>query len=170
MQEIWKDIEGYEGRYQISNLGRVKSFARKKPAIMTLKTNWDGYKRIGLRPAGSRSQHFFAVHRLVAEAFMPYPGSDFVEINHIDGDKANNVVDNLEWVTKSENAKHAFRTGLRKPTNGTINGQSKLEDSDILEIRKRVANGETQRKVAADYDISFQHVSDIVNKKRWGWL
>lgn len=164
--EIWRDIEGYEGRYQISNRGRVKSLTRNK--IMRLKAQRHGYKRIGLR-TGSDPQKFYMVHRLVAQAFVPNPNNK-AEVNHIDGDKANNTSTNLQWVTTSENALHAYKLGLRKPTNGTINGQCKLTESDVFAIRKRVASGETQRRVAQDYDISFQTVNDIVLRKRWAWL
>ena len=166
--EIWKDIPGYEGRYQVSNEGRVKSFARKEPTIMSQKID-RGYARVGLRHKSSREQTHYAIHRLVAEAFIPNPGNKPV-VNHLDGCKTNNYATNLEWATLSENDVHAYKHGLRKPTNGTINGQSKLTEDAVRNIRKRVANGETQRSVAEDYPISFQTVNDIVLGKRWGWL
>lgn len=120
MKEIRKDIQEYEGFYQISNLGRVKSLARKTFAnvnnftvkedkIMKLTVNIFGYITIQLAN-GTKKLHF--VHRLIAAAFISNPeNKPFV--NHIDGVKANNNIENLEWVTKSENELHAYKTGLK---------------------------------------------------------
>jgi hypothetical protein len=108
MEEIWKDIIGYEGYYQVSNLGRVK---RLKGSPMTLedrvlvnKTKKTGYKFVCLSVCGGfKYKH---VHRLVAQAFIPNPNNKLF-VNHIDCDKSNNHVENLEWVTAKENSKHA---------------------------------------------------------------
>ena len=112
MNEIWKDIQGYEGLYQVSNLGRVKSLRRDK--ILAPKKNWDGYLRIQLWR--NNKNVFVSIHRLVAQAFI-----DNLEnkpfINHKDGDKQNNYVENLEWCTQKENIYHAQKMGLSK-TNG----------------------------------------------------
>lgn len=110
MQEIWKDIAGYEGLFQVSNLGRVKSLPRKnvtKEKILNGGDNGDGYIRVSL------SNKFYYVHRLVADAFIPkIEGKDFV--NHKDEVKSNNNVDNLEWCTNQENIIHS-RAKLRHP-------------------------------------------------------
>ena len=99
--EEWRDIKGYEGLYQVSNLGRVKSLARKtnnqygkKERLMTQKLDKDGYKRVGLNKNGK--QIYYGVHRLVAQAFISNP-NNYPQINHKDEDKSNNKVDNLEW-------------------------------------------------------------------------
>jgi hypothetical protein len=119
MAEIWKDIEGYEGKYQVSNLGRVKSLQRK---VWNRYTWHDLPERI-LKPKkgycyavvtlcngnGKTKNHY--VHRLVAYAFL-YNVKE--QVNHIDGNKLNNHLDNLEWVSQSENMKHAHNTGLLK--------------------------------------------------------
>lgn len=97
MKEIWRDIEGYEG-YQVSNLGRVKSLKFGKEQILKVKK--DRYLRIGLCKDGK--QKFYMVHRLVALAFLPNP-ENLPEINHIDEDKTNNRVENLEWCDRKYN-------------------------------------------------------------------
>lgn len=107
MEEIWKDIQGYEGYYQISNFGNVKNTKTNK--ILTGDTNSTGYRRVILyNPVKKR----FFIHRLVALHFCNGYSDDLV-VNHIDGNKLNNHYKNLEWVTKSENDKHAFKLGLR---------------------------------------------------------
>lgn len=130
MQEIWKDIPGYENLYQVSNLGRVKSLCiihnkkvdTSKTLIRKLSYNILGYQFIGLRKNGSRKQ--FYVHRLVATLFIPNPDNK-PQVNHIDGNKSNNIVSNLEWVTISENQRHAVRIGLKKGRKGSVNPCSK---------------------------------------------
>lgn len=113
--EIWRDIPGYEEIYKISNLGRIKSLHRDriKGQILNPAKNNRGYLRLGL--SGNGKVRYDSVHRLVAEAFIPNP-KNLPEVNHIDGNKLNNRVENLEWVTKGENQIHAYKTGLRKTT------------------------------------------------------
>lgn len=128
--EVWKDIAGYEGLYQISNFGNVKSFymwninkyiKRKQPKILKLTENEHGYYRVSLIKNKKRKHK--RVHRLVAEAFIPNIENK-PQVNHIDGNKQNNCVDNLEWATRDENMKHAWRTGL-------INTTKKIFQYDI---------------------------------------
>ena len=113
--EEWKDIEGYEGLYQVSNLGRVKSLVRETPftnrwgqrvtrtrkeMIMRPKEQTNGYLTICLRNCGTK---WISVHRLVAQAFVENPDNK-PQIDHIDGNKHNNCVENLHWVTAAENS------------------------------------------------------------------
>lgn len=116
MEEIWKDVVGFEKRYMVSNMGRVKSMRFRghsgeqemKPTL-----HHTGYMMVNL---GRKPSKMYLIHVLVATAFIPnYEAKPFV--NHIDGIKTNNCVENLEWVTSKENVQHAIRTGLRNPHN-----------------------------------------------------
>ncbi len=124
MKEIWKDIKGYEGLYQVSNLGRVKSldkivksanqygaiFTRKKKGkILKPFSTMSGYLQVTLYDEERKN---FLIHRLVAKNFIANT-KKLPEVNHIDGNKNNNMFTNLEWVTKLENQQHAIKTGLR---------------------------------------------------------
>lgn len=113
--EIWKDIRDYEGIYKISNLGNIKSLPREhvKGKLLNPARNNRGYLRVALSVKGR--VRYDSVHRLVAETFIPNP-KNLPEVNHIDGNKLNNKVENLEWTTKSQNQIHAYKTGLRKTT------------------------------------------------------
>lgn len=121
VNEVWKDIIGYEGFYQVSNIGRVRSLDRDmidkngigyslKGSIRKISCTGKGYQNIGLSKDGE--QKTFFIHRLVAESFIPNP-KNLPIVNHIDGDKRNNVATNLEWVNNSQNILHAVEIGLR---------------------------------------------------------
>ena len=106
MEEIWKDIKGYEGLYQVSNLGRIKSLTRKnvlKERIIKGGIQKNGYRFVLLYK--DKKVRIFKVHRLVAEAFIPNP-NEYKEINHIDENKQNNNAENLEWCTRSYNCSY----------------------------------------------------------------
>lgn len=97
------------------------------------------------------------VHRMIAETFIPNP-KGLPHINHINGIRNDNRVENLEWVSPSSNQKHAYRTGLRK---------TKLTLEDVKNIRVRIKNGEKQSVLAEEYNIGRSHISNIVNEKRY---
>jgi hypothetical protein len=107
MKEIWKDVVGYEGKYQISNLGRIKSL-KGTQKIKKSTINNRGYR---LTLLGYKPRKSFYIHRLVAQAFIPNP-NNYPQVNHIDGNKLNNCVDNLEWCSQLDNIRHAYRNGL----------------------------------------------------------
>lgn len=106
----WKEIQGYNGRYFISSNGQIKNKYGKilKPWIR------NGYYTIGLMINKKRTNYY--IHRLVAEYFLSNPDKHRNFVNHLDGDKLNNNVSNLEWCTRQENAQHAYETGLLVPT------------------------------------------------------
>lgn len=131
--EVWKDIAGYEGLYQVSNLGRVKSLPRirktygkrtykTKEKVMIAPLSINGYHRICLTKDG-KQKHYF-VHRLVAIAFMGEQ-DHYEVVNHINGNKLDNRVENLEFCTQSHNVKEAYRLGLGKGTGRKIEQYTK---------------------------------------------
>jgi hypothetical protein len=120
--EEWRDIVGYEGLYQVSNLGRVKSLPKRivykdgreyiyPSKVMKNQKVSTGYRYVTLYSVNGRRQYY--VHRLVAIAFIPNLNNER-DINHIDGCKTNNIASNLEWCSRSENIKHAYDRGLHR--------------------------------------------------------
>ena len=162
-QEIWKDIEDYNGLYQISSFGRVKSTRYNR--YLKLIFNKKGYARIHLNKKGKLKS--FRVHRLVASAFIPNPDNK-PQVNHKDGNKTNNCIDNLEWVTNEENYCHAIRNNLvqrnRRKCALLFNGkeikrfgsirQAQLETNGKygnVEYRIKINNKITTKKYLKDY-------------------
>lgn len=137
MKEIWKPIGGYEGLYEVSNMGRIKSFYNSEERILKKSKTTTGYWKIELRKNKIRKS--FKVHRLVAFAFIANPENK-PYINHIDGNPLNNKVDNLEWCTQHENLVHAYSIGLRdsfriqKNTLKDLYADKKLSASEIANM------------------------------------
>lgn len=125
MEEIFKDIQGYEGLYQVSNYGNVKALKKeqkmptggiyyRKEKILSSNITYNGYLNVRLFKEGSKGKgKGFGIHRLVAKAFIPNP-KNLPQVNHIDGNKQNNYVDNLEWCDASFNQEHALKERLKK--------------------------------------------------------
>lgn len=131
--EIFKDIEGYEGLYQVSNLGRVKSlnyWRTKKERILKPRYNCSGYLHVTLCIDHIQKNH--RIHRLVCNAFLTNPDNKET-INHINGIKSDNRLDNLEWATLSENMRHAFNTGLYKGSMLGKLGKDNIQSIPIIQ-------------------------------------
>lgn len=109
----------------------------------------------------------FRLHRLVLMAFKPVENMESLEVNHIDGDKTNNKLENLEWCTASENQRHAFDTGLQKPRRGSASNFAKLTEEDIKEIFKLREQGLLQREIAERVGCTSSNISYILKKKTW---
>ena len=144
---------------EVSNFGEVKSHGK----IIKGEITSGGYCRVHISHKGV--QYKFLVHRLVAEAFILNP-KRLPEVNHIDGNKQNNSVDNLEWCTRSQNTSHAFKTGLRN-YNGCKNPHSKLTQSDVETIRGIYVRGKhcenNSYGLAKRYNVSPKTIQNVVN-------
>ncbi len=141
--EIWMDVIGFEGMYQVSNIGRVKSLDRpmksgvqknciRSGGLLKQQITQHGYYQAYLSKHGLTKG--ITVHRLLALAFIPNPSKKRA-VNHKDGNKKNNNLSNLEWVTDSENVRHAFRTGLNRVERGENHASSKFSDAQVEELR-----------------------------------
>lgn len=164
MTEVFKKIKGFKDRYEVSNLGNVRSLLTGN--LMKLGVTPFGYLRVNLRYANCRKYKSFFVHRLVASAFIPNPRG-CKEVNHKDSNRQNNKVTNLEWCTRKENVKHSFEFG-NASNKGLRNPNSKLTLEDVEAIRalaktKRFYN----KKIAKFFRISAAMVDKIVRNDNW---
>ena len=174
--EIWRDIEGYEGLYRVSNMGSILCLPRWVSYVAKsgetrrylrpgkIKTPWiEKYPRISLCKNGKEKN--FWVHRLVARAFIANPEAK-PEINHKDGDKLNNNAINLEWVTCKENSIHSWDSGLIN-NQGEGHGNSRLRGVDVMNIRRTNAS---QREIAKAFGVCQQTISKIKRGESWKHL
>lgn len=163
---VWKDIIGFEGKYQISNDGRVRVVKTGKELTLNRFTKC-GYRKAALYKNGKG--HEKRIHRLVAEHFVHNPRMKET-VNHIDGNKLNNHADNLEWSTRKEQLDHAYNTGLRSSRRGSDNSQSKLTDEQVREIRRDYVRQSTKFGTVAlskKYGVSNRVIGLIVNNKAY---
>ncbi len=171
MTEEWRAVVGYEGFYEVSNLGRVRSLDRndvlsngvtrfQRGRILSPGHNGSGYYTVQLCKKSCLT-HFY-VHRLVAFAFLDPPKKDQIEVNHKYGIKSDNRASELEWTSATENVRHAFQVGLK-----TSPLHTKLTQTDADEIRQLCLEGHTQRNVAHTFGISQALVNQIVSGKTW---
>lgn len=170
--EIWKPITGYEGLYEVSNFGNVRSLdiydsmGRFRKGRLR-KQQLDGkknYLTVMLSKKGVTKR--VIVHRLVAKEFVGNP-LNLPEVNHKDECKTNNNADNLEWCDHTYNNNYGSKLESFK---GSKNPQAKLTETDVLEIRKLREQGQTLSSIAKQYNISESRVSTITNRKSWGWV
>jgi len=165
--EIWKPVLGFEGLYEVSNLGRVKSLARTKQNHSKMQVvpekilviSMTNYPSLSLWKDGKLTVK--KVHRIVAESWICNPHSK-PEVNHIDANRTNNKVENLEWVTRAENVKHATDNFL--PVRGAAHPSAVLTDSQVEQIRTMSGK---QKDIASMFCISQSNVSTIKNYVSW---
>ena len=166
--ETWRDVVGFEGYYVVSDRGRVMRVARGKGTrpgtIRKLFTDHLGYQRLLL----SKNGKYFtrSVHRLVTEAFLG-PAPEGYEVNHKNGDKEDNNIDNLEWVTHSGNQRHRYDVLKKGCACGSRCHTAKLTEDDIPNIRRLAADGMSRSKIAVLYGVSQPMISYIVNRANW---
>lgn len=175
MKEIWKSIIQFEGFYSISNLGNVRSEERVmqrvrsgkpynyliKEKILTPRKDRLGYLSVCL--CKDKKIHQKLIHRLVLKAFGGPPSNPKDECNHKDGKPPNNHIDNLEWVSHTENLRHAV--DILEKIRGEKHGACKLTKKEVLEIRQNTTLN--QRQLAKKYKVNFSAIWKIIHRKRW---
>lgn len=178
MEEIWKDIPGFEGEYEVSNCGRVKTKSRplryvhavtreehvriSEERLLLIYINGANYKFVQLYK--NKKSKNYTIHSLVAMTFLEKKEGDEC-VNHIDGNKHNNRVDNLEWCTNAYNHEHATRTGL-KPS-GSRMANAVLNEKAVLAIRSMIEDGISHTKISKWFDVSRATISLIHEGKTW---
>jgi hypothetical protein len=177
--EIWKDIPEWEGLYQASTFGRIRvldrihgsknnSFYIQKGFLLSLKhLDIYGYPVVNLNDLKTKRKLTLKIHRLVALTFLPNP-NNYPQINHINGIKTDNRIENLEWCTPQHNIRHSFDMKLNNPPRGEEHFNSKLTDAIILEIRRSYKeDGLFQREIAKKYGVSQSLIALVVKRKTW---
>ena len=180
-KEEWKDIVGYNGDYQISSIGRVRSFKEWRGTKQRILKPWTmktGYMAVVL--TNGTSKKYLTVHRLIAKTFLNIEeGKECV--NHKDGNKKNNDITNIEWCTYSENLIHAHRNGLRgivEYKRGSENSNTKLSEEKVIEIRNKYKkrsypqdqNGYSSLRLAREYGVSKTAILYILNGRNWKYI
>jgi hypothetical protein len=171
MIERWTAVRGHEGEFEVSNLGRIKSLARHVRNGNGQRIVRERIRALGKHPQGYLTIAYkvdsppLLVHRVVAQHFIPNPcNKEFV--NHLDGNKLNNTVENLEWVTREENEKHALETGL-KCSAGSRNSMAKLKEEDVRMIRQMKGKGMSLSALSTAFGVHKVTIGRIVNNKIW---
>ena len=163
----FKPMLGFEGVFEINVNGEIKSLARNGTPEKILKSSIGtrGYPRVSFRVFGK--QYTKNVHRLLAENFIENQ-DNLPCVNHIDGNKLNNSIENLEWCSYSHNVKHAYDNGLSTPFLGSKG--TGLTDTDVLRIVELKSEGKTLEKIAKNFKVSPSCVSDIILGRTWSHL
>lgn len=154
--------------YYATGDGRLFSDLKGELEEIDVKVDTSGYKRLGvLCNDGVRRKKL--LHRLIAQTYIPNPEKlDY--INHKDGDKLNNHVDNLEWCTSSYNQKHAYSTKLKRMPQGELNGRNRLTEQDVIEIYWKLYEGARNIDIRKEYDIGAGTVMCIKDRSNWNYL
>jgi hypothetical protein len=172
MDEQWRDAVGFEGLYLVSSLGRVRRIqprirGRKSDdpsGILRANPQTNGYMRVTLFVEGKQLTRL--VHRLIAHAFLGAPAPR-QQVNHKNGDKANNTVANLEWATPRENRLHAFRVLKHQLPKGEAHANSKLNDQKVREIREHRRRGVPTKLLCKRYGVSESVLVKAATGKTW---
>jgi hypothetical protein len=179
--EVWKDVVGFEERYEVSSFGKVrsKSFLKRgrtrngpiefftKPRLLKGSLSIDGYLRVTLQAGAGSKKIGVAVHRLVAKAFIPNPENK-PQVNHKDSVRTNNIASNLEWVTAKENVSHSFEHGVRSHT-GEKHPRAVLTEEIVRKIKHMSAMmGCTA--IALELGLERSTVSKVVHNNNWSYV
>lgn len=168
LNEIWKPVVGYEGLYSVSNIGRVRSERRTtntRQGLIRVCFLTNGYPFVPLCKGGKYKN--MKVHRLVASAFI---GPSELVVNHKNGIQTDNRVENLEWVTQSENVRHAWRVldaYKSRDTRGEKHHGAKLTERDVIAIRAMVRSGSRRNELAKKFGVDRSTINYIVSRKLW---
>jgi len=166
--EIWKPVIGYEGIYEVSRSGLVRALQavrQHKPGrILKPKTTNMGYLEVGLYK--DRKRHWYLIHRLVAVAFLPPQPTPKHEVNHINSNRADARAENLEWVTKSENAKHGLKYGNRN-NHGEYHSRAKLTWEQVREIRVLFSTDLSDQSIGEVFHVSRGAIKEIRRGANW---
>lgn len=164
VNEVWKDIPGYESKYQVSNLGNVRSLNYMRTGkTVNLKSSINSRNRKTVRLYSYETSKTYNVETLVTLAFIGKKPKDY-HILHADGDSLNNKLSNLSYDTVSQNAIDTYRYGKKS-------NKGKLSIEQVLEIRRLFATGKYyQWELAGEFNVSPRNISDIVNRKYFSWL
>lgn len=168
VDEVWKDVPGSDGKYQVSNYGRVKSYCYDKVNGKILRPgNIRGFSNVTLRIKGE--PHSYLVHKLTAEAFIPNESKEKNVVIHIDWNKQNNHVTNLQWITKEESYKRMFKKFLEdyKKSNKVIRRNAKLKPEDVKQLKAMLKKGVKQNVIAKLFAISEMQVTRIKRNENW---
>ena len=171
-------VSGVERRYEVSSLGRVRGVPRidargywLRSRLLSPQSNpQTGYSMLTLYDGtGLAGAHFVYVHRLVAQAFVANPASK-PEVNHIDLDRSNNAVSNLEWVTTAENGAHRRASGPVAYARGEDSSRHVLLDDDVRLIRKLASDGMGHRTLGRRFGVDHKTIGAVVHRKSWTHL
>ena len=162
---MWKTIPAFGGRYEASEFGEIRHSLSKN--IRKARLNKFGYLQLNFsRNDGTGKSDTILVHRLIAKTFIPNP-KNLPEVNHIDGNKQNNRVNNLEWCSVAYNTKYSFVLGLQKPKRGEDSPAAKFTNEQAMKIRQLYSEGLSQQKIADIFNVSQSTIGRIVRGVRY---